>query len=140
MNLSNTRHYVLYGAVVGVATYWWLRRARNRREQPEATDFDSFLRAPAPVSAPVPAACTSFESFLRTQPEQPNSTDFASFVRNSSAGAQPAGVQPQEASPAQEQIPEEAVPVLVMYGTEYGFAREIAEKLAQQLKETRKYW
>jgi menaquinone-dependent protoporphyrinogen IX oxidase len=32
------------------------------------------------------------------------------------------------------------VPVLVLYGTEYGFAREIAEKVASSLKEGGIFW
>jgi sulfite reductase alpha subunit-like flavoprotein len=49
-------------------------------------------------------------------------------------------VQQQEPAAPAEVIPEEAVPVLVLYGTEYGFAREIAEKISQQLKDTGKFW
>jgi sulfite reductase (NADPH) flavoprotein alpha-component len=142
MENNNTRRYVLYGAAAGAATYLWLKSGSSRRgTAADATDFDSFLRAPAPIAAP--AACgTTFESFLREQPEQPGSTDFASFLRNRNSSAQPAGNQQQQqaASKPVEVIPETAVPVLVMYGTEYGFAREIAEKLSQQLKDSGKFW
>lgn len=49
-------------------------------------------------------------------------------------------VQQQEPAAPAEVVPEEAVPVLVLYGTEYGFAREIAEKISQQLKDSGKFW
>lgn len=141
-NTSSTRRYVLYGAV-GAATYLWLRSGSSRRATAaDSTDFDSFLRAPAPAPAQTTGG-TTFESFLREQPEQPASTDFASFLRNtttSSSSAQPAGKQQQAASKPVEVIPETAVPVLVLYGTEYGFAREIAEKLSQQLKDSGRFW
>ena len=32
------------------------------------------------------------------------------------------------------------VAVLVLFGTEYGFAREIADKLAAQLREADRFW
>ncbi|WIA38912.1 hypothetical protein OEZ86_005065 [Tetradesmus obliquus] len=141
-NTSSTRRYVLYGAA-GAATYLWLRSGSSRRATAaDSTDFDSFLRAPAPATAQTTGG-TTFESFLREQPEQPASTDFASFLRNtttSSSSAQPAGKQQQAASKPVEVIPETAVPVLVLYGTEYGFAREIAEKLSQQLKDSGRFW
>jgi sulfite reductase (NADPH) flavoprotein alpha-component len=141
MGNNSTRRYVLYGAAAGAATYLWLRSGSRRGTAADATDFDSFLRAPAPV-APQSTGGTTFESFLRKQPEQPGSTDFASFLRNRSSSTQPAGNQQQQqaASKPVEHIPETAVPVLVMYGTEYGFAREIAEKLSQQLKDSGKFW
>lgn len=49
-------------------------------------------------------------------------------------------LQQEAAAEPAEVIPEDAVPVLVLYGTEYGFAREIAEKVGQQLKDTGKFW
>ena len=32
------------------------------------------------------------------------------------------------------------IPVLVLFGTEYGFCREIAEKLCEQLRATEPFW
>ncbi|KAF6255613.1 hypothetical protein COO60DRAFT_195932 [Scenedesmus sp. NREL 46B-D3] len=145
METIKTRRYVICGAAAGAATYMWLRSGSRRGTAADATDFDSFLRAPPSVPEQAPVG-TTFESFLREQPEQPASTDFASFLRNRSSSAQPAGnhhhqqQQQQAASKPVEHVPETAVPVLVLYGTEYGFAREIAEKLSQQLKESGKFW
>lgn len=48
--------------------------------------------------------------------------------------------QPAAAAEPSEVIPESAVPVLVLYGTEYGFAREIAEKVASSLKDGGQFW
>lgn len=39
-----------------------------------------------------------------------------------------------------ERPPPGSKPVAVLYGTEYGFSKEIAEKAAAQLKETGTYW
>ncbi len=39
-----------------------------------------------------------------------------------------------------ERPPPDSKPVAVLFGTEYGFSKEIAEKAAAQLKESGKYW
>lgn len=150
---STKKRYVLAAcaaASAGAAGYWWLKRGQQQSLAP--TDFDAFLHSPvvpsrkSKASAAAAASATSFESFLKIQPvaTEPCSTDFASFLKDSGVG-----VGGQEAAQQQEQqqqqqqhepIPEDAVPVLVLYGTEYGFAREIAEKLAQQLKDSGKLW
>ena len=39
-----------------------------------------------------------------------------------------------------ERPPPDSRPVAVLFGTEYGFSKEIAEKAAAQLKESGKYW
>jgi sulfite reductase (NADPH) flavoprotein alpha-component len=142
MEASNKHRYALYaaGAAAGVATYFLLKQEKSgARNQP--TDFGSFLRV-VPQAATETAKSTSFESFLRDQPVQPSSTDFASFLRSSGPVQQEQQQQQQhqQAHHQTEAVPEDAVPVLVIYGTEYGFAREISEKLAQQLKDTGSFW
>lgn len=129
---------MIYGAA-GVAAYLWLRRSSAKSHQP-STDFDSFLKTPAPARTTRAASATSFAAFLHVQPDEPSSTDFASFLKDRNSGAQEASAQDAASSAQAEQIPEDAVPIVVMYGTEYGFAKEIAEKLCQQLKENGKYW
>ena len=45
----------------------------------------------------------------------------------------------EEASHVERPLPD-SKPVAVLFGTEYGFSKEIAEKAAAQLKESGKYW
>lgn len=135
---SDTKRYVLYG-VAGVAAYLWLRRRSNRRPQPR-TDFDAFLKSPVPAKNTNKASATSFAAFLHVQPEEPCSTDFASFLKDRSSAAQQGTQQTKSQDAQTEQISLQAIPISVVYGTEYGYAREIAEKLCQQLKETGKFW
>jgi sulfite reductase (NADPH) flavoprotein alpha-component len=109
-----------------------------------ATDFDSFLRAPVPEVA-AQSQATSFDAFLKTQPVASStaSTDFASFLRQLPNGtpAQAGPVLPPAAAVPGVDVPlPNSAPVLVMYGTEYGFSQEIAEKLCQKLKETARFW
>ncbi len=39
-----------------------------------------------------------------------------------------------------ERPPPDSKPVAVLFGTEFGFSKEIAEKAAALLKESGKYW
>lgn len=151
-------------AAAGAVGCLWLKQ-QMQRKAPAPTDFDAFLLAPVPASQQQQktsaatakkksskTAITDFESFLKVQPAtataaaEPCATDFLSFLKDggnsssSSNNAAAAGGRAQEAAAAGEVVPEGAVPVLVVYGTEYGFAREIAEKLSSQLKESSKFW
>ena len=145
-----------------------LRRSRRQPSADDddpppssAVDFASFLVTPVAThpsepSAPssssrwdrkrTKAAETSFDSFLKARAE-PDPADFASFLRNGvgvgvggANGAPPSSSSSPSAAPqkAEETIPPDRAPVLVLYGTEYGFAREIAEKLAAAMKATGK--
>ena len=137
--LSDTKRYIIYGAA-GVAAYLWLRRLRNSNSNHPSTDFNAFLKSPAPARSSDKPSAKSFAAFLHVQPVQPSSTDFASFLKDRSTGTQQQTQQSANNSTQVEQLPLVAVPVTVIYGTEYGFAREIAEKLCQQLKDTGKFW
>jgi sulfite reductase (NADPH) flavoprotein alpha-component len=150
-------------AAAGAVGCLWLKQ-QMQRKAPAPTDFDAFLLAPVPASQQQQnssaatakrksskTAITDFESFLKVQPAtpaaaEPCATDFLSFLKDggnsisSNNAAAAAGGSAQEAAAAGEVVPEGAVPVLVLYGTEYGFAREIAEKLSSQLKESGRFW
>jgi len=148
---SSKRRYVLSvcaAAAAGTAGYLWLKRSLQQQGL-APTDFDSFLLTPVPAavnSQAAAASATDFASFLKVQPvaAEPCSTDFASFLKDggnsSTAAAGNEAVSTQQQAEPSEVIPEDTVPVLVLYGTEYGFAREIAEKLSQQLKDSGRFW
>ena len=50
------------------------------------------------------------------------------------------GASEQQSAEAEERTPPDSKPVAVLFGTEYGFSREIAEKLSARLRDTGKYW
>jgi sulfite reductase (NADPH) flavoprotein alpha-component len=129
--------WLLWAGAAGIpAAYWLISRGDKRVD--EATSFDSFLRAPVPVAENATTQKTDFNSFLRVQTVQPCSTDFGSFLRDRVTAAPAHDVQ--EIKKQAEEVPADSAPVLVMFGTEYGFSKEIAEKLCQQLKDSGKYW
>lgn len=96
----------------------------------------------------------TFDTFLKVEPEDSDDdddprdpVDFNSFLKTalkatpaggSKAAAAAAGSSDSAAASSGPK-PEHAR-VLVMFGTEYGFSKEIAEKLCAKLRQTDKYW
>lgn len=93
-----------------------------------AANFSAFLKRPEQAQKPVRQAA-SFSSFLRKQPGQAEPAAAAATESPTDAEAVT------EAGPGPEQKP-----VTVLYGTEYGFSKEIAEKLLGKLKEGGTLW
>jgi sulfite reductase (NADPH) flavoprotein alpha-component len=150
---DSRRWRLLALSAAGAATAWIALSAAARKKPPteEPTDFASFLvSAPAAVQEEEEqhdgrwswggkkqkAIETSFDSFLKKRVE-PDPADFTSFLRDGGGGgkkAAPPAAPTTKQQPVAEAIPADRAPVLVLYGTEYGFAREIAEKLADAMK------
>jgi sulfite reductase (NADPH) flavoprotein alpha-component len=128
--------------------YAWARL--RPRQPPQATAFDTFLRPGAPAAAPQQPAKrppADFRAFLKHAPAAPPARDaasFASFLRKPQAADTDAGTSVHasgegEAAADAGPSPEQKV-VCVLFGTEYGFSKEIAEKAAARLRESPEYW
>lgn len=128
-----------YSLLFGLPLAYWLTRPAKKEELP--TDFNSFLRQPvAEVASPAPLA-TSFESFLKEVPQVYLETDFESFLKKAPSTAQNIGVASQGIAKAEvSKLSADDVKVTVMFGTEYGFSKEIAEKLCSKVKEMGSFW
>ena len=50
------------------------------------------------------------------------------------------GASEQQSAEAEQHAPPDSKPVVVLFGTEYGFSKEIAEKLSARLRDSSKYW
>jgi sulfite reductase (NADPH) flavoprotein alpha-component len=129
-------------SAVTAACYLAIRRPRH---DASTTQFDLFLKTPpAPAHQQAAAgskrvAVTQFAAFLKSTPAEPDSCDFSSFLKSASNATGTHGDAQPEAPPAEE-VPLDRARVLVVFGTEYGFSKEIAEKLCAQLKEGSKCW
>lgn len=131
MGLSD--HYAsMAGAGLGAGAllYYLTRPARPPVAGPEETGFGAYLRdlsvgVPTHgVPAPQTFEETSFEAYLRA----------AAFKSQDHAEAG-------SASGEAESAPPTARPVTIVFGTEYGFSKEIAERLADRLREAGEgYW
>ena len=101
----------------------------GKEKQRPAANFSAFLKRSEEAQTPVRQAA-SFSSFLRKQPNQAQAQPAAAAAAGDALGHAAA-----DAGPAPEQKP-----VAVLFGTEYGFSKEIAEKLVRRLKECGEFW
>jgi sulfite reductase (NADPH) flavoprotein alpha-component len=131
---------MLYAAV-GLPALYLLTRGGKRKGEDLATDFNSFLKAPSDEPAGVPAAplATDFNSFLKAPAPVYRETDFQSFLKAQPASAGTGGQKQAPAkgaaaaAPAAAALRPDQVKLTVMYGTEYGFSKEVAERLVARL-------
>lgn len=127
-NLSDRKGALLLGAAAVGTTVWVASRWRRGGggAGPAPTSFEAYLRqVEEPAAAGGAFSATSFEAYLRAPAAGP-------------AAAAPAGGGGGGSGAAA--VPLDRVPVTVLFGTEYGFSKEIAEKLAERLKDTERYW
>lgn len=131
MGLSD--HYAAIagaGLGAGALAYYLTRPAQPPVAGPEETGFGAYLRdlsVGVPThGAPAPQAFgeTSFEAYLRA----------AAFKLQDQA-------ETGSATGEVEQAPPTARPITIVFGTEYGFSKEIAERLEGRLRGAGKgYW
>ncbi|CAD7700288.1 unnamed protein product [Ostreobium quekettii] len=86
------------------------------------------------------AASADFGSFLKQRPRSAAPTEFGAFLKDGGTVLGDPGVDDGEREEMEEAAPEGAVRVAVLFGTEYGFSKEIAETLGARLKGTGAYW
>ena len=155
---ASSRSWWLYAAAgAGAAGALCALRAAQRRGGAEAeeTDFAGFLADPSTLPpAPAPGARraaaavdeTGFDAFLRDLPSAADGDDptgFDSFLRvvpSAGGGAAGGKQQQQKQQQQEEEVPQDRALVTVLFGTEYGFSREVAEKLAAELKAGGALW
>lgn len=119
--LLDRRQALLCAALCAPAA-WCLLAWATRRPRRRDTGFEAFLKAGGDAGAQRSAA--DFGSFLRKAAPAQNAAN---------AQAEPAAVE--EAGPR----PGDAA-VAVLYGTEYGASKEVAEGLCQRLRAAGAYW
>eukprot|EP00798_Chlamydomonas_sp_ICE-L_P023032 gene23032-30226_t len=132
-----TKERFWYFAAAAAAVYLL---TPGKKTQTEARDFDSFLvvQNDVPTGA-VRSGGGPFEEFLIDSDER-DSVVFETFLKSHGSGAKPTMVK-KVAEEAIEELPEpHMTKVVVMFGTEYGFSKEVADKLASQMKEDGKFW
>ena len=115
-------------AAAGAATLWlWSRqRAAAAAGSPPpvaATSFDAYLRDRV-VGRPKPAEAAAAPQFA--------ATSFEAYLRQSAAAA---AAQPPSGASASAAAPAHAKPITVLFGTEYGFSKEVAQRVCQRLRD-----
>ncbi|KDD74152.1 hypothetical protein H632_c1527p0 [Helicosporidium sp. ATCC 50920] len=120
-------------AALGAPLAWWLLRARSCStggavgDVSASTGFEAYLvdvKVNAPKQETRAAHCsTSFEAYLVSVEQE-------------------GGIEGElvPAAPSLPPPPPESKPIVILFGTEFGFSREIAEKLADSLAQNDVYW
>jgi len=147
---ARNARWLTWATVGSVPLLWYLsyRRKRNATDV-LITDFDSFLvkRGDIPTGSQ-PERKTQkercggpIEQFFKDV-DQRDPADFSTFLKSSGCAASHAATQSTQDDKAQadEKPDPNTARVLVLFGTEYGFSKEIAERMCAKLKETKKYW
>ena len=128
MGLLADRWIAVVGAGIGSgAALYYLSRPRGPPvPPPEDTDFGAYLRdlsvglpQPAPQGGQDAYEDTSFEAYLRAGAFKAAGAD-----QENNAGVVASG----------PSVAPDAVPVTIVFGTEFGFSKEVAERLAEKLK------
>lgn len=139
-----TDNRVLLAAGLAIPVAYYLFTSKPRRAPRSSNDFEAFLNRHVEIGPETAAGGpavneNSFESFLKVDTTaQHRETDFESFLKALPSSA-PRGAGAAQAASA-PQATGDHIPVCVLYGTEFGFSKEIGEKLCAKLKETGPYW
>lgn len=138
------RSRLFWASIVGIPVVWWAFGARSQPQQKPDTSINAFFKDKSLKSAAVKQPsnhrqATNFDSFLK-KPPQPKreATSFSSFLKT----PQPHSKKEAD-SPSQQVVsgPEaNDVIVTVLFGTEYGFSKEVAEKAAAAISACGAFW
>ncbi len=143
-------HYWRWAAAASIPVAWYIYSRRRRSAHDQRTDFDGFLKAVEPIGSTGSRAATrgsgTIDAFYKNAADVDtrNPVDFDSFIRGPKKGSSGpqvgVGKGAAAAAPAKPRPTPDHKPVLVMYGTEYGFSKEIAEKLCSLLAKQGGLW
>eukprot|EP00887_Chlorella_sp_A99_P003434 scaffold7.g3434.t1 len=111
---------LLAAAAGGMGGLYLLTRRRTSDDHVQSTSFDAYMRNKefGKAAAQPKYAATSFEAYLRAPAAAAPAAVAAHPAAGGAAGAAPL----------------DAKPLLVLYGTEFGFSKEVAEKLGERLR------
>ena len=138
------RSRLFWASIAGAPLVWWILSGRSQPKSSPDTSIDAFFKnkdtAPQPVAEQTKRKATSFHSFLKEVPQaHRDASSFSAFLKpqgSSQAAATDSLLTPQAA-----QGPAAAdVIVTILFGTEYGFSKEVAERAAGAIKACGSYW
>ena len=138
---QNHRSQLFWASIVTLPVALWAFSARSQPKQRPETSINAFFKDKSVVAPPARRRQpTSFQSFLKKEPEaHRDPTSFSSFLKkpqsnkstDSNASPSPAFVSGPKA---------DDVVITVLFGTEYGFSKEVAERAATAVTASGSYW
>lgn len=116
--MTSDRSKWLLGGAVAAGGVWWLCRRRTPPGHAAETSFEAYMRSKDVRPGGAQPATKSYDP-----------TDFSSYLKSrSGAGGTDASGAPAAPSEQQESAPLNAKPVLILFGTEFGFSKEVRER------------
>ena len=141
------RSTLFWAGLLGIPAAWWAVSGRSQPAPSQDTNINAFFKQKPATKTSVPGQsqpqrqATSFQSFLKEAPKaHRDPTSFGAFLKGPSetASDQQSPSQYQAAAPAGPQ--ESDCAITVLFGTEYGFSKEVAERAAAAITSSGPYW
>ena len=138
------RSKLFWATVLGTPVLLWALSSRSKAKQKPGTHINAFFKDKSAVRAPSAQQPkrkgTGFHSFLKEVPQaHRDATSFGAFLK---APASAAAVVSSNAPSQQASKGPKAsdVVISVLFGTEYGFSKEVAERVAAAIMACGSYW
>lgn len=138
------RSKLFWATVLGTPVLLWALSSRSKAKKKPDTHINAFFKDKSAVRAP-PAQQpkrkgTGFHSFLKEVPQaHRDATSFGAFLKGpaSAAAVVSSNAPSQQASKGPKASD---VVISVLFGTEYGFSKEVAERVAAAVTACGPYW
>lgn len=137
------RSKLFWASIAGAPLVWWILSSRPQPKSPPDTSIDAFFKNKDTARQPNQQAkrkATSFHSFLKEVPQaHRDASSFSAFLKPQ--GSTQAAMTDSSPAPDTAQGPAAAdVIITILFGTEYGFSKEVAERAAGAIKACGSYW
>ncbi len=138
------RSKLFWATVLGTPVLLWALSSRSKAKKKPDTHINAFFKDKSAVRAPLAQQPkrkgTGFHSFLKEVPQaHRDATSFGAFLKApaSAAAAIASNAPSQQASKGPKASD---VVISVLFGTEYGFSKEVAERVAAAIMACGPYW
>lgn len=140
------RHHstVFWTGLLGLPAAWWALSSRSQ-PPPSNTHINAFFKqkpvARPPISTQPKRQSTSFHSFLKEIPQaHKDPTSFGAFLKGPSQTTSNQATSSSCPASGPTGPDETDCAITVLFGTEYGFSREVAERVAAAVTNSGPYW
>ena len=138
------RSRLFWASLAGVPLLWWAFSGRSQPKPAPDTNINAFFKNKTPNQLPsgqqAKRKATSFHSFLKEVPQtHRDASSFSAFLK--APGSNQAVAASNAPKQKADQGPKAADAVVtVLFGTEYGFSKEVADRTANAIKACGSYW
>ena len=139
------RSKLFWAGIVGTPILFWALSSRSKVKQTPDSNINAFFKDKSAVRPPVyqpskKKQATSFHSFLKEVPQaHRDATSFGAFLK-APASAKAVQSNSPQAEQASKGPKANEVVISVLFGTEYGFSKEVAERVAATVTACGSYW